>query len=98
MYNMTENETHIKNIHEKIARLAKSYQAVQKENASLSLMVETLKKKEEKMKSEMELMQEKVQILKLASGEMTEPDQKEFEKRINQYIKEIDHCIGVLSE
>jgi len=29
---------------------------------------------------------------------MTEADQKEFEKRINQYIKEIDKCIGLLSD
>ncbi len=29
---------------------------------------------------------------------MTEADQKEFEKRINHYIKEIDKCIGLLSD
>jgi len=29
---------------------------------------------------------------------MTEADKKAFEKQINQYIKEIDKCIGLLSE
>jgi hypothetical protein len=29
---------------------------------------------------------------------MKKPDKKIFEKQINQYIKEIDKCIGLLSE
>jgi len=33
-----------------------------------------------------------------SSGQMTHKDQKEFEKKISQYIKEIDKCIGILSE
>ncbi|MEJ7672080.1 MAG: hypothetical protein WKF59_05100 [Chitinophagaceae bacterium] len=43
-------------------------------------------------------LDQKVNILKAASGEMSETDQKEFEKRINLYIKEIDKCIGLLSD
>jgi hypothetical protein len=29
---------------------------------------------------------------------MSEADKKAFEKNINQYIREIDKCIGILSE
>ena len=43
-------------------------------------------------------LDQKVNILKAASGQMTETDQKEFEKKINGYIKEIDKCIGLLSD
>ena len=95
---MSENETHIKRVHDKLARLAKSYQSLQKENLNLASMVSLLKQKEVDLKLELEQMSEKVQILKAASGQMTDGDQKDFEKRINQYIKEIDHCIGMLSE
>ncbi len=95
---MSENEIHINRVQEKLAQLVKSYQSLQKENVNLANIVTSLRKKEADMKLEMELMSEKVQILKAASGQMTAADQKDFEKRINQYIKEIDHCIGMLSE
>ena len=29
---------------------------------------------------------------------MSEADKKEFEKRINSYLKEIDRCIAMLSQ
>ena len=95
---MAENDNHIKLIQEKLAQLVKSYQFLQKENLSLVSLVASLRKKETEMRLEMELLNEKVQILKAASGKMAEVDQKEFEKRINQYIKELDHCIGMLNE
>ena len=43
-------------------------------------------------------LEQQVAILKSAAGQMTEPDKKLFEKHINQYIKDIDKCIGLLSE
>ena len=95
---MAENDNHIKLIQEKLAQLVKSYQFLQKENLSLVSLVASLRKKETEMRLEMELLNEKVQILKAATGKMAEVDQKEFEKRINQYIKELDHCIGMLNE
>jgi hypothetical protein len=39
-----------------------------------------------------------VAILKVATGEMNEADKREFEKKINQYIREIDRCIAFLSQ
>jgi hypothetical protein len=43
-------------------------------------------------------LEQQVGILKSAAGKMDEADKKLFEKHINQYIKEIDKCIGLLSE
>ena len=62
------------------------------------MSVKKLRQKEEDYKSTLYELDQKVNILKAASGQMTEADQKEFEKRINQYIKEIDKCIGLLSD
>ena len=43
-------------------------------------------------------MEQKVSVLKAAAGDMNDKDKKDFDKRINQYIKEIDKCIGLLSD
>jgi hypothetical protein len=46
----------------------------------------------------MEEMQEQITILKVASGELSEKDKKDFERKINQYIREVDKCITFLSQ
>jgi hypothetical protein len=43
-------------------------------------------------------LQQQISILKLASGELNERDRKEFDKKINGYIREIDKCISFLSQ
>ena len=46
----------------------------------------------------MEELQQQVAVLKLAAGEMSDKDKKTFERKLNQYIKEIDKAIAYLSE
>ena len=43
-------------------------------------------------------LKQQVNILKVSTGTMNESDKKEFEKRINSYLKEIDRCIALLGE
>lgn len=95
---MNDLETHIKAVNEKLQQLVKKHAAIKKENDHLKEEVKKLSQKEENYKTTLQQLDEKVNILKASSGEMTEADHKEFEKRINQYIKEIDKCIGLLSE
>jgi prefoldin subunit 5 len=42
-------------------------------------------------------LKQQVEVLKITSGNWDETDKKEFEKRINNHIKEIDRCIAFLS-
>lgn len=95
---MNNLEANIKLINEKLQQLLKKHVALKKENDNLNDEVKKLRQKEEDYKSTLYELDQKVNILKAASGQMTEADQKEFEKRINQYIKEIDKCIGLLSD
>lgn len=95
---MSNIETHIKTVNEKLQQLVKQFIAVKKENENLKEDIKRSKLKEEEYKSTLHELDQKVNILKAASGQMAEADQKEFEKRINQYIKEIDKCIGLLSD
>ena len=95
---MNDLETHIKTVNEKLQQLVKKHAAIKKENEHLKEEVKKLSQKEESYKTKLYELDEKVNILKASSGEMTEDELKEFEKKINQYIKEIDKCIGLLSE
>jgi hypothetical protein len=54
--------------------------------------------KEMAVKEHMADLEQQVTVAKLASGGMDERDKKNFEKTINQYIKEIDKCISFLSQ
>ena len=36
-------------------------------------------------------------MLKASSGKMNEKDKHDFEKRINQYIKDLEKCMAMLN-
>ncbi len=95
---MSELEQHIKRINDKLQQLLKNYQQLQKDNERQGKLIDTLQQLKEKDMQQINELQEKVTVLKAASGQMNETDKKEFEKNINRYIREIDKCIGMLSE
>lgn len=95
---MSELEKNIKRINDKLQLLLKNYQLLQKDNQRQSVLIEELTKAKEKGGQQIKTLQEQVGILKAATGQMNDADKKAFEKHINQYIKEIDKCIGILSE
>ena len=95
---MSTPEAHIKTVNHKLQELIKKFLALQKENGNLHKEVSDLREKEKEYTLKIEALDQKINILKAASGEMTDGDKRGFEKRINQYIKEIDRCIGMLSD
>ena len=95
---MNTLEIHIKRINDKLQQLLKNYQQLQKDNERQGKLIDTLQQAKEKDIQQITELQEKVSILKAASGQMNDADKKEFEKNINKYIREIDKCIGILSE
>ena len=95
---MSDLEQNIKRINDKLQQLLKNYQLLQKDNRRQSDLIATLQEAKEKNDQQITGLQEKVTILKAAAGKMNEADKKEFEKNISQYIREIDKCIGILSE
>lgn len=95
---MPEIEIHIKNIQEKLQRLLKQYHEVQKENNQLKNELAKLSKQSQQHLQTIETFRQQVDVLKISSGNWDENDKKEFEKRINTYIKELDKCIVLLGE
>ena len=85
-------------LNEKLQQLLKQYSRLQKENDRLKEELQQARNKEIEGQHRLEELQQQIGILKLASGEMNEKDKKEFEKKINQYVREIDKCISFLSQ
>ncbi len=95
---MSDLEINIKRINDKLQHLLKNYQLLQKENKKQADLIKELEEAKEKDNQQITAFIEKITILKAAAGKMNEADKKAFEKNISQYIREIDKCIGILSE
>jgi regulator of replication initiation timing len=93
---MNTTEQHLKSIQDKLQQLLKNYTAMQKENAKLKEELTDAQQKATAQQRITDELKQQVSILKLSSGEMNEAEKKEFEKRINGYLKEIDRCIALL--
>lgn len=93
---MNTAEQHLKRIQDKLQQLLKNYAAMQKENATLKEELTDAQQKASAQQKVTDELKQQVSILKLSSGEMDEAEKKEFEKRINGYLKEIDRCIALL--
>ena len=95
---MSELEEHIKRVNSKIQQLLKQLQSLQKVNKQLTDEVKMLKESHDNDLIRIAQLEQQVIILRSAAGQMSDSDKKSFEKIINQYIREIDKCIGLLSE
>ena len=95
---MSEVDIHIKRIQEKLQQLIKQHYEMQKENSQLKKELERSAKQSSTNQQTIETLRQQVEVLKISSGNWDEQDKKEFEKRINNYIKEIDKCIALFSE
>lgn len=85
-------------LYEKLQNLLRQYNRLEKENEKLREQLTEAASRETAAKAKVDELQQQMAILKLAAGEMTDKDKKAFERRINQYIKEIDKTIAHLSQ
>lgn len=95
---MSDLEIQLKRIQEKLNLLLKQHAALQKENQRLKEELQVGTKSMLVNQQHVDDLKQQVEVLKITSGNWEDADKKEFEKRINTYIKEIDRCIALLSE
>ena len=95
---MTELELKIKDIQNKLQQLLKQYAALEKENQRLEKELSRNNEQHVQQQQIIDTLKQQVEIGRISSGKWNDQDKKEFEKRINSYIKEIDQCITLLSE
>ena len=86
----------VSNIKQKAEKLAKKHLLLQKENESLSIKMEEVKKELEDKNQQLLELNDKIKLLKLAKnvdGEST----KEVKLKINEMVREIDKCIAQIN-
>jgi chromosome segregation ATPase len=93
---MSIGEDQLKRIQDKLQQLLKQHDILQKENKWLKTELSNSKKQTSQQNDNIDQLKQQVEVLKLNAGEMSDPDKKQFEKRINVYLKEIDRCIAML--
>jgi chromosome segregation ATPase len=95
---MNAHEQQLKRIQEKLQALLKHHAALQKENGKLKEELNGLRNAHQEQQQNLDSLKQQVSILKAGGGGMSPDDKKEFERRINSYLKEIDRCIALLGE
>jgi len=95
---MADVENQLKRIQDKLQQVLKEHAALQKENLRLKEELDKNRTQSFSHQQNIEDLKQQVDVLKITSGDWDPNDKKEFEKRINSYIKEIDRCIALLSE
>jgi 5-methylcytosine-specific restriction endonuclease McrBC GTP-binding regulatory subunit McrB len=95
---MTQPELQIKRVHEKLILLVRQHQSLQKENERLKEEVRKIQEYSEGVARESDRLRQQTEVLKLSGREMGEPDKKMLEKRLSQYVREIDKCIALLQD
>jgi len=89
-------EEQIQQVSQKLQQLLKRHAALQKENVQLKEQLGAIQSERSQQLQTIDLLQQKVQVLQASKGEMNEEEKKAFEKRLSQYIREIDKCIAML--
>jgi|694.fasta_scaffold01063_23 chromosome segregation ATPase len=81
-----------------VRQLLKQYAQLQKESNRLR---QELEKKEQQLvhkDGEIKRLQPHADAAKLGAGLLPEEEKKELSKRIDAYLKEIDHCLALLNQ
>ena len=94
---MDGTNSNILRIEEKVLQLLKQYQQIQKENQQLLKETKSTKAQLESVTIEKNRLLQQVDAMKINGSTMEESSKKDLEKRINLYLKEIDHCLALLN-
>lgn len=88
-----------------LERLLRSYQAIQRENDLLKQQLETLRRAVSDKNKKIEGLEQQIELQRTAAAvagntplEGAGTDRGAMRKRINDLIKEVDHCIALLNE
>jgi len=95
---MKNAETLIAGIEFKVRKLIGQTGILQEENTKLRDEVNTLRSEIEILESIIAEQHEKLKTLKLAKSLNKEEKRTDVKLKINELVREIDHCIGLLNK
>lgn len=90
-------DEHLNFINAKVQVLLKKHVALLKENALLSNELKKHLEKEKSLLKKIDEFEILTGVLKASAGNIESKEKLNFEKRINQYIKDIDKCMAMLN-
>ena len=93
-----EAELRVRRIQEKLQQLLRQRDILLKENNRLREELRQLQQDQSDAGLRLEQLQQQVEILKATKAAMSEGEKRALEKRLGQYIREIDRCIALLGE
>jgi septal ring factor EnvC (AmiA/AmiB activator) len=91
-------EGQIGRILDKLQQLLKQRDVLLKENGKLKDELRRIQDDQFGSTRRLEQLQQQVEILGVTKAAMSEGEKGELEKRLGQYIREIDRCIALLAE
>ncbi|MBC6490805.1 hypothetical protein BC349_07155 [Flavihumibacter stibioxidans] len=96
---MQELLNHISRIQEKLQGLQRQYLQLQRDNERLVQQQQQFEEKDRLQQFRLEELERQLELVKATRpAQMNEADRQALEKRINQYLREIDKCIALLNE
>jgi len=95
---MSTLQIDLERIQQKLQQLVQYQQKLRAENQVLREQVAKSVEEKEILAAQISQLQEQIGLLKLNNGTLESQDKKEMDKKINQYIREIDRCIAQLGE
>ena len=88
---------HFQELSQKLQQLLKQQEQLLREHEKCKQELAQLKNQNNTYWEEINGLKEQLAIVQTAAGSMNEPDKKAFEKRLNQYIRDIDKVIAHLN-
>jgi C4-dicarboxylate-specific signal transduction histidine kinase len=83
---------------DKVQQLLKKFELLQRENERTRKDLIDAHEKLDAQSKKIQALEQTIAALKTVSGNIDEANKKDIEKRLNQYLKEIDRCISMLGE
>lgn len=93
---MALSEEQAKRILEKLQQVLKVNTALRRDKELLEQEIAQYKNRLTQAQEAIGKLEQQVDLLKFTGTPMTEEEKKQFERRINTYLKEIDKCIAYL--
>src|SRR5579872_576067 len=91
-------EGQIKRIQDKLQQLLRQRDLLLKENGKLKAELQRARESQTEGDSRLGQLQQQIEALRVTRTDMSEGEKRELEKRLGQYIREIDRCIALLGE
>ncbi|MCX6286854.1 MAG: hypothetical protein NTY96_07055 [Bacteroidetes bacterium] len=94
---MDDVTTLVSGIDFKVRKLIAQQKKLRNENATLTIDLNQLKKANEEQKQVIKGLEEKIQILRIVKMSEGKEHNSDIKAKINELVREIDKCIGLLN-